>query len=206
MLTPSYKLKGTNEADLYLRGIPETVRRGVVEEFKDGVEEMYRWLVAERLSGGPRSGRTTSLRIARREGNLIRALHRDVIEADDRVTGQVYFEGDEHIEMIARVLQEGATIVPRTAGALTIPIAEEAEGRRARDFGSTFIFRAKSGNAFIAQRQGTGPRPTLRLLFLLARKVVIPPRPVMREAAERFFPQILQNVFRRVRGILQGGG
>lgn len=52
-----------------------------------------------------------------------------------------------------RILQEGGTIVPKTAGALTVPVHRDAVGKRARDFGNlTLISRKKQGKPSLLVR------------------------------------------------------
>jgi hypothetical protein len=87
----------------------------------------------------------------------------------------------------ARIQEEGGTITPKSAKALTIPLDAARTSRGAlsgkalirgsagkyyTDYGPTFIYRPKgSDNAFIAVRD-KGDR--LRLLYILKQKVVIP--------------------------------
>ena len=73
----------------------------------------------------------------------------------------------------AAMLALGGTIVPRKAKALTIPIAPEARGKRARDFPGIFrigdiLFIAK------ARGRGRGKHTELIPLFVLKRRVTIP--------------------------------
>lgn len=59
---------------------------------------------------------------------------------------------------------------------LTIPIAREAKGKRARSFQDTFIFKSKrTGNLFIAQKNGVN----LRTLYLLKKQITVPARRFM---------------------------
>lgn len=72
--------------------------------------------------------------------------------------------------VIARAFRD-ITITAKGSGALTIPVAAIAYGRRAAQFPNLFIFRSKTtGNSFLAQRQAEkGDMPLL--LFLLVRSV-----------------------------------
>lgn len=79
-----------------------------------------------------------------------------------------------------RILNRGGTIFPRVKKFLTVPIAPEAKGKRARDFPGAFVLRAKSGNAFLAIKQGDG----LRLLFALRKSVRIPASGYLDQAAD----------------------
>ncbi|MEO7933208.1 MAG: hypothetical protein ABIT76_08635 [Chthoniobacterales bacterium] len=59
------------------------------------------------------------------------------------------------------------TITPTKSKALTIPIAAVAYGRRAGEFAGLFLYKGKTGNAFLAlQEDGK-----LKLLYLLLRSV-----------------------------------
>lgn len=220
-------MHGEREVELLFAGLPGEIRDVVARELKDGVEEMYRWTIAERLAGGPQTGRGTALRIASLPvagdhdhriggtGRLAKALRRDVIVGPDEVAGRMYIEGDEKLRMIARTLFKGATIVPRVAGALTIPISPESYGKTAADFTTAtgalhvpgrvvaglFIYRSKRGFAFLARP--TGVARGLKLLFLLLKKVVIPPRPVLDDAAKEHFPRILNRLARALHVLVQ---
>ena len=76
----------------------------------------------------------------------------------------------------ARLLALGGVIRPRTAKALTIPIAPEAEGKRAKDFPDLF----RIGNClFIKKSRGRGSKghTELTALFALKKSVTIRPHP-----------------------------
>lgn len=82
----------------------------------------------------------------------------------------------------AAVHQFGATIRPRLARLLAIPLTEEARksGSPRTGFGRPlFAIRAKSGNRFLAESSRDGPSRRPVLHYLLREKVVIPARPYL---------------------------
>jgi len=94
-----------------------------------------------------------------------------------RVLGRVLQVGTNLV--YAAILHFGGTIRPKRAKALTIPIAPEARGMRARDFENTFVLRRpddEAGEGLIMQSlAGGGVKP----LFALRTSVTIKPRPYM---------------------------
>jgi len=74
----------------------------------------------------------------------------------------------------ARILYLGGTIEPKNAKFLTIPIAKEAQNRRAKDFPDAFVLRLSNG-LFIARYKEQSKQ--LILLFQLLKSVTIKPHP-----------------------------
>jgi len=95
-----------------------------------------------------------------------------------RLLGRVLRVGTNLV--YAALLQFGGVIRPKRARALTVPIAPEARGRRARDFSDTFILRRRSDDAetvgIIMQNLGGGK---VRPLFALRTSVTVEPRPFL---------------------------
>ena len=85
---------------------------------------------------------------------------------------------------IAAVHERGATIRPKKAQYLTIPLPPALDSRgvpilpRARDWQDTFIIRSKKGNLLIVRKKGDGIEP----LYVLKKSVVIPKRLGFEEA------------------------
>ncbi|MDD5087198.1 MAG: hypothetical protein PHI18_00165 [bacterium] len=93
----------------------------------------------------------------------------------------------------AFIHEYGGTIVPRTAKALTIPIAAEARGRRARSFADTFLLKRDGKAPLIMQRvEGGDPKP----LFVLLKSVTLPARPFI-EPPEQDIQQTMVPRIRR---------
>lgn len=83
----------------------------------------------------------------------------------------------------ARTQQEGATIVPKNAGALTIPLTRQAKRKPAREWSNLFHVRgtnmlatAKPGKKFTSY---TFQFTSYTFQFALVQRVVIPPRPFL---------------------------
>lgn len=79
--------------------------------------------------------------------------------------------------------QEGGTVTPKNAGALSIPLTVEATRYRSpRDFpAGLFVWKSKTGHAFLAQSQekgrGKNKHTQLNLHYLLLKSVTVPARP-----------------------------
>ena len=71
----------------------------------------------------------------------------------------------------ARIHEEGGTIVPKNAKALTIPLAG-VKGTAA-NYGNLFILKTVTGHALLCQKN---PKRGFRALFLLVKSVKIPAR------------------------------
>lgn len=66
----------------------------------------------------------------------------------------------------------GGRIVPVNARALTIPIAEEADGKRASEFDDLFVWKDREkGTAYLARARGKGKYTEIQLLYKLLASV-----------------------------------
>lgn len=121
--------------------------------------------------------------LSRRSGELSRGLspRRITVQggADD-VSVKFPLEG------IAVVHETGATITPKKAQFLTIPLPAALSGsgvplrNSAREWSNTFVQRSKRGNLLIFQKRGTGIIP----LYVLKKSVTIPPRLAFEQSFE----------------------
>ena len=98
----------------------------------------------------------------------------------------------------------GATIRPKTAKFLTIPLpaAKTKAGRSrggARSFPNTFVRRSKAGNLILFQKLGSRIIP----LFVLKKMVKIPKRPWLKPAVTKSVPRIVGAISRRIREVLK---
>lgn len=134
--------------------------------------------VAEALAkrhGSPWPGGTGDKSLSRRSGNLVASILDNV-----RVTGTTYdtIQGYIGAAFPGVVHEYGATITPKTAKFLTIPLppALNSNGtpkkRSAREWSNTFVARTRAGNLVIFQRNGTQIVP----LYVLKTMVKIKPR------------------------------
>ncbi len=106
-------------------------------------------------------GRTTLIAA----GNLFRSITRRATASRAQV---------ESYDHRAAIHHFGGTIVPRTAGALTIPIAAEAKGKRAADFPADELWVMRKPEQAQAVLMWGG-----KALFLLVKSVEMPSRPFM---------------------------
>ncbi len=135
--------------------------------------------------------RDAKARAPRDRGRLRRTIRARVDVTDDGID-LVLRAGGPGVPYAA-AQEYGATIVPRTARWLTIPISPAARYRSARSFGrSLFTIRSKAGNLLLVRRRGTGLEP----LFVLKHRVRLPARPYMRPAvlrARRRIPRLFRK-------------
>lgn len=110
----------------------------------------------------------------------------------------------------ARIHQEGGTITPKNAKALSIPLTREAErAGGARNFPrDLFVWKGESGRAFLAEaeQKGRGKKSFTQLLFhyILLDSVRIPARPFL-GFGQRLVAK-LTEIFVDYWGRLLGGG
>jgi hypothetical protein len=148
-----------------------------VRALPTALERLVKVTMTDAVSYGQRTGfgqTTTPTRLAVRTGTLRAAFGAQVRRSGaNTVTARLGFLQQARI---ARVHEFGATIRPRTAQFLAIPLPA-ARGRRPREFTHTFIRKG-----IIFQRVGSRVIP----LFVLKRSVTIPARPVLRPTWLRY--------------------
>lgn len=94
----------------------------------------------------------------------------------DGVSVQVGFFGKDFINMVANVHEFGATIRPTKGKYLAIPISRESKGKSPLDFQGLVFLPLGSNAGIFARTKGKTVKP----LFLLKKKVVIPERSFVR--------------------------
>lgn len=109
----------------------------------------------------------------------------------------VFGEDGSWIVMVASVHEFGATIRPKRARVLTIPLKAEVRDKKARDIPG--LFRPKGTNV-LARKIGRGDE--IEALFYLAKKVEIPERSFLRSTFDeekaninQFVQKMLVQVF-----------
>jgi hypothetical protein len=170
-----------------------------LREFLDGVADA----LAQR-HGGAWPGGTTTNTLSRRSGAMVQSIVESVQvngRAFDKITGQI---GGS---MIAAMQEFGATITPKTAKYLTVPLpaALDSKGlprkKSAREWDNTFVARSKAGNLIIFQRDGAKIVP----LFVLKTSVTIPPRLGMRKTLDTGIPYFVERAMDAlVRELMKG--
>lgn len=158
-----------------------------LREFLDGVAQA----LVERHSGAWPAG-TTENTLSKRSGSLLNTIVQSV-----NVEGQTFqtIRGTIGGSRIAAVQEFGATIRPKNAKFLTVPLpaALNSDGtpkkKSAREWQNTFVARSKAGNLIIFQRQGTQIVP----LYVLKTSVKIPPRLGLRKTLEVGIPHFVDK-------------
>lgn len=153
------------------------LRPAILHGVQSSANEAVIWARAHRLSGP----RPHVLQV--RTGRLRASFRAQVTERGARVTARVGFLAPE-APFWAWVHEEGpVTIRPRHRQALTIPLAG-VEGRAA-DYPGLY----RRGRV-LYQGHGSEARP----VFLLARQVTIPPRPVLAPTEDYLAPLLMQRL------------
>lgn len=195
-----------------LRTFYQVLKRGWDGSAKPLSEELRSFLdaVAEALAtrhGGSWPGATTPKTLSRRSGAMLNSIVTSV-----KVEGQTFetIRGTIGGSMVARVQEFGATITPKKAKFLTIPLpaALNSNGtpikKSAREWENTFVARSKAGNLIIFQRRGAQIVP----LYVLKTNVTIPPRLGMKATLDSGLPYFVDRTMdRMVKDVLaQTGG
>lgn len=113
--------------------------------------------------------------LSKRSGKLLSSLNESRIE----VQGSDDIEVSYTLTGIASVHERGATIRPKRAKYLTVPLppALNSNGtpkkKSARDWQNTFVLKSRKGNLLIVQKAGGGQ---ITPLYVLRKQVTIPQR------------------------------
>ena len=130
----------------------------------DAEEMVRRWI----LAAAPSRHTVAAALGAAPTGYLSRAA--------DNVTSQSTPKGavvTVHGEIFKRWLGD-VTVLPKRAKMLTMPVAAESFGKRAKDFQDLRIAKSKAGNLFLVRDKGRGKNKTVEPLFMLLRKATLP--------------------------------
>jgi hypothetical protein len=154
------------------------VLREQLEHFLNGVAAR----MVKNHSGTWPAG-TTGKTLSKRSGAALQSIVDSV-----KVTGDHPSNIEGHIGGIfyLKTQEFGATITPKKAAYLTVPLpaALDERGvplkRGARDWENTFVKKSKAGNLIIFQKRGKDIIP----LYMLVKQVVIPPRLGMRSTLQ----------------------
>ena len=162
------------------------LRETIAQVFQKRLTEAVQYARTEHLSGG-----TTATRLAVHTGRLQQSFNAEVTAQGETVTGRLGFIAQA--PSWAWVHEFGATIRPRTARMLAIPLTPEARAAGSpRNFpGATFLQRARTGRLIIFERDASG---SLRPQYVLVNEVTIPARPVLAPTVAKYAPLILQDL------------
>ena len=147
---------------------------------------------------------TTSMSLSRRSGEAVRSIKKSVRVTGNSLNSMKGTIGGVHY---LKTHEYGATIRPRKAKYLTIPIPEFAlnpngtpKKKSAREWKNTFVARSKKGNLLIFQKRGRKVVP----LYVLKTQVRIPPRLKMGETLRSQMPYFVDKatdeMVREIRG------
>lgn len=142
--------------------------------------------------GNPWPGGTSPTTLSVRSGEGIQSI-RDSVKVIGSTLNDL--QGEIGAKFPMSVHEEGATITPKKAKFLTIPLpaALNANGTpkkaSARDWDNTFVARSKAGNLIIFRKEGTGIVP----LYVLKTSVTIPPRLGLRKTINAAIPYFVER-------------
>ena len=102
------------------------------------------------------------------------------------------YPNDADLVTIAAVHEYGATIRPKTAQWLTIPLIPAAKNKRAGDFGDELFFYQPKGKdyAFLARKRGEN----VENVFILMKEVNIPERSFLRTGFDSNVDKIIDKI------------
>lgn len=132
------------------------------------------------------------------------------LEALSQMTIHVGIQGDADSEIltIARVHEYGATITPKSAKNLCIPIHRDSYGKSPRDFADLFFITSEAGYVFgVVEKQRKRKSKNgddLVFLFLLLPSVTIPERSFIRAGYDHNKNRLAEVVQAEVAEIFQG--
>ncbi len=164
------------------------VNRQMTRFLRSSLEEL-----AKRHSR-PHPGGTTDDSLSRRSGELVRRLPNAA-----KVTGKTIEKVEGRVSLPTRyaVQERGGTIKPANSKYVFIPLPEaldrSGKPKPPKSFRNTFVSESRKGNLLIFQKKGREIVP----LFLLRKKVRIPPRMGMGESLKRGVPAFIEGVMDR---------
>lgn len=107
---------------------------------------------------------------------------------------------DSELLIIARVHEFGATITPRNAKNLAIPLKKSMRGKSPRDIENTWVLES-NGVAYIVRDQG---KDRIEFLFMLLPRAVIPERSFLRAGYDANKSKIEKALMIKVNEVIQG--
>lgn len=163
--------------DLFTRldKIPVVLRNAIRTELSDAAGDAVQRMTRESLHASSPNNRT----LVRRSGALIRSFRHRTRTSPDSVTVEIYqLRGNLGAPLGAKpyiygpMLEYGGIIRPVNRQWLTIPIAAEARGRRARSFRDLFFVGRDATHAVLARRR-PGTRAGIEVVYALRKSVRI---------------------------------
>lgn len=164
----------------------------VRKELLNMLNNVYRQL--ERMHAQQWKPGYSGANLYRRSGRGLKAMKKTIA-----VTGTSLRDLTGTIEAVDyMVIQEtGATVTAKRSGFLTIPLPAVLDSRgipkrsSARDWKNTFVQRSKKGNLLIFRRRGK----TITPLYVLKKRVKIPPRLKLQQTFDQQLPYFEQKAF-----------
>lgn len=173
----------TKAFDKAVKKVPKLLAKSI--EF--GLQQIGDEFIAEMQDvfttkpGGPFKSNQTKSKLINRTGTLRRSIRGPIITGANDANGMTLRVtiGDSLTAHYARIQEEGGTIKPKRARALTIPLPANKTGAgrvrftRARDVPGGFILNTTNGKAFIVSEDEKGE---FTFWFMLVGQVKVPAR------------------------------
>lgn len=104
--------------------------------------------------------------------------------------------------MIASVHEFGTTIKAKNAAALTIPLNDEAAGKKAGEFDNLFVLNADDDeDGILAMERADG---SIRPMYVLTKSVTIPERSYIRGTFDSEYKKIQSRIEKAFQSVLAG--
>ena len=179
---------------------------GILRQYMEGVIKSVRARASTPWPGGTSEPGATPGTLSKRSGGLLRTLSTRRVTVADSGSGPI--EVSFKLSGKAAVHERGATITPRNARYLTIPLPAALDSRgvplrsSAREWSDTFIRRSRRGNLLIFRKDGGGG---ITPLYVLKKRVTIPPRLQFGDAFEAGKDRLADEIAVQVLREFQGG-
>lgn len=163
------------------------VARKLLEQYMEGVVKSVRQRADTPWPQGTSSAGRFPGTLSRRSGGLLQVLSPSRVETRARGGKAANVEVAFSIPAWVAVHETGATIRPRRAQYLTVPLPPALDSRgvprkpNARAWRDTFVIKSRRGNLLIVQKRADGG---INPLYVLKKEVTIPPRLAFKQAFE----------------------
>lgn len=179
--------------------------RRILTDYMNGVVTSVRARASTPWPGGTSDEGQKPGTLSKRSGGLLKTLAVSRVNQSSNSSGPI--EVSFKLSGKAAIHERGATIVPRNARYLTVPLPPALDSRgvpirqSARDWKDTFVARSKRGSLLIFQKRGREIVP----LYVLVKKVTIPPRLQFGDAFRAGLNQLADEIATQVLRDFQGG-
>ena len=196
-LTWDFDAREADALDRFLRDLPTLIKQEMATDLGVLLDQAKSWMIVHRLTGG-----TTPTRLKIGTGNLIASWRTRVRFVGGELIAELRQDQRYRSAVYGPVHEYGATIRPRHAKYLAIPLNAEARSKRPRQFRDLFVVQSRRGNLLLMQSLGLTVWP----MYLLVKQVVIPARRPLGATWDVYEPKVLPLAERTVDRLLASTG